>query len=514
MAVLSAVLSVVGADGEPERPLTEGILLKDPGAAAATAATLTSPGAVNASGAVNAPGAVNAHGAEQSSTVATLCRVSLHMERAVLALRPAASAASRAALARFGQAAESAAAELFAAAASLRALASCLAVAPTLVSLDGSPEPSPADATALLEQLMKLDDARRSALATTLKSAPAAEDAHEDASAAIQLRDALVRCLGALLADRSRQVSPVAMRGHAVWVLPLLEEAMKAAVAASSKAAALDTETALDGLLDRAALACGCVGCLHSLSVVLAPENESARTERLLQLLLAWLLADGVRGVGRYGMQRPLLVVLHAIRALPARLLPTAAVLAPLGALAGAPHPAVRAHVAALIGRLPNSNDSLPTVTISATPARSKGAAPLEHVCTEADDETMSEAELRAVFSAPLLRLMHPSPAPRTAPSESGGAAPAVPTTVPTMAPTTAPTMAPTTAPTLPDGSSLLIAWAIALELRTKYEPAARAKLAAHWKHVWLQGQLDLMLDSLLEALPLSAEQVMASDGL
>jgi hypothetical protein len=135
-------------------------------------------------------------------------------------------------------------------------------------------------------------------------------------------------------------------------------------------------------------------------------------------------------------------------------------------------------------------------------------------VCTEADDETMSEAELRAVFSAPLLRLMHPSPAPRTAPSESGGAAPAVPTTVPTMAPTTAPTMAPTTAPTLPDGSSLLIAWAIALELRTKYEPAARAKLAAHWKHVWLQGQLDLMLDSLLEALPLSAEQVMASDGL
>jgi hypothetical protein len=118
----------------------------------------------------------------------------------------------------------------------------------------------------------------------------------------------------------------------------------------------------------------------------------------------------------------------------------------------------------------------------------------------------MSEAELRAVFSAPLLRLMHPSPAPRTAPSESGGGAPAVPTT--------APTMAPTTAPTLPDGSSLLIAWAIALELRTKYEPAARAKLAAHWKHVWLQGQLDLMLDSLLEALPLSAEQVMASDGL
>jgi len=53
-----------------------------------------------------------------------------------------------------------------------------------------------------------------------------------------------------------------------------------------------------------------------------------------------------------------------------------------------------------------------------------------------------------------------------------------------------------------------------ALELRTKYEPAARAKLAAHWKHVWLQGQLDLMLDSLLEALPLSAEQVLASDGL
>jgi hypothetical protein len=45
-------------------------------------------------------------------------------------------------------------------------------------------------------------------------------------------------------------------------------------------------------------------------------------------------------------------------------------------------------------------------------------------------------------------------------------------------------------------------------------EPAARAKLAAHWKHVWLHGQLDLMLDSLLEALPLSAEQVMTSDGL
>ena len=478
-------------------------MLKDPSAAAATAATMTT---TTSPGAVNAHGAVNTHGAEQSSTVATLCRVSLHMERTVLALRPAASAASRAALARLGQAAGSAAAELLAAAASLRALASCLAVAPTQLpnlALNGSPEPSLADATALLEQLMKLDDARRSALATTLTGAPAHEDAHEDASAAIQLRDALVLCAGALLADRSRQVSPVVMRGHAVWLLPLVEEAMKAAVAASSKAAATDTETALDGLLDRAAMACGCVGCLHSLGLVLAPENESVRTERLQQLLLAWLLADGVRGVGRYGMQRPLLIVLHAIRALPARLLPTAAVLAPLGALAGAPHPAVRAHVAALIGRIPNGNESLPTVTTSTAPARpkGKGGAPIAHVCTEADDdETMSEAELHAVFSAPLLRLMHPSPAPTTAPCESDGGAPMVPTT------------APTTAPTLPDDSALLTAWAIALELRTKYEPAARAKLAAHWKRVWLQGHLDLMLDSLLRARPLSAEQVMASD--
>ena len=381
--------------------------------------------------------------------------------RQVMALRPTASAAARAALSRFGQAGDGGdeASELAAAARAVGMLCELLPLSARGLT--------PEECDTLLEQCMRLDDMRRSA-------------APPSAAAAAALRAALCRLLGAILVSsgsRAGVVESELVFKHGAWLLPLLEESLKAAAATSaSPPAEASTSDALHG--DEPSVR-ACVTVLLSMhaqtgsAATLSTEPDdtaaadsaaaamAARIERLLQLVLTWLLAHAVSRASRLGSQRTLCMALQAATVLPPSVLPTGSAVAPIGALVCSPHPAVRARALALIGRLPPGNASLP---------RSTGGSSAE----VDEDSALSEGVMQAVFSAPLLAAMH------------GGADNDV------------------------SPSVRFCAWAAALELHARHEPAARRALASHWKHDLMQegSSVGALLHTLLDTLPLSAPAV------
>ena len=159
--------------------------------------------------AVSSGATVGGAGGAAGGGTDTLSKLAAEAKQAILAMRPAASAASRAALARLGQAqsAEDDAREFATAATGLQALAA-------LLPLAAAPLPA-ADTAALMDQCMKIDDARQNA-----------KDGH---GAVASLRGALCEALGSLV-----QTSDGGVRGqlveHAAWMLALMEAHLRAAV--------------------------------------------------------------------------------------------------------------------------------------------------------------------------------------------------------------------------------------------------------------------------------------------
>lgn len=189
----------------------------------------------------------------------------------------------------------------------------------------------------------------------------------------------------------------------------------------------------------------GCLACLHGLGATAATqESDEQPPSRLLQLVMQWLLADGSACARRHAAQRTMLLALRALRALPAELLPATSSLAPLGGLLVSRAPAVRLEVTVLLARMPFGEKA----ALPATPERGASDVLPGHV-------------LSTAFTPPLLGVMT---------SED-------------------------------DVGARLLAWAAALGLYERLEPAAQARLSAHWK----QRQLPELLTTLLPLLPLDA---------
>ena len=392
---------------------------------------------------------------------------------AVRKLRPAASAASRAALARLGQSGgtDDESAELAKAARALTTLADLLPLAQGGLAFDGLHQ--------LLEQCMKLDDARRSSTSNS--------------EAGALLRDALCEAIGPLLAASVAKVrsgsaedggaGPAPLLKHFSWLLPLIEDTMQKAAASPSSSSDASSRPGVAAVR-------GCVGALTAVRELMVQTEDApvgqregaaaeagamaARAERMVQLVVSWLVGCAPRLSGRLGAQATLLAALQAASALSADALPAVNAVAPLGVLVGAHDARVRLHALSLFGRLPEGNASI----VPSPPAKggtSKDAG-------DSAEDTLSDAELNGVFSAPLLASM------RTLASTAASGGPEDDDA------------------TTAGADECFGAWAVALEVHARYEPAARGRIANHWKHDLLKdgSSLDALLRALVNALPLS----------
>lgn len=127
----------------------------------------------------------------------------------------------------------------------------------------------------------------------------------------------------------------------------------------------------------------------------------------------------------------------------------------------------------AILSRIPRANASIPAVG-----ARSSEPPP----AGDTDDEMLQEAQLEAIFSLPLLETMRMLCDPHEQQSST---------------------------------SACFCAWAVALELHGHFEPAARARISAHWKHELLKpgSSIDALLHALLDALPLASSSAPSSQS-
>ena len=385
----------------------------------------------------------------------------------VMSLRPTASAAARAALARFGGGVgggDDEATQLGGFARSTRVLSELLPLSHASMTST--------DCDALIEQLMKMDDARRSPTAPVVASTAAG-------AALCELLGALVVASGA----RAGVVAAELVFTHGQWTLPLIEEAIKGCAAASSSTppSTVGTGAAAGSAAEEEPVVRAAIITLLAMraqvgapSAAAPPVDDLAaaataaiapRLERLLQLVTTWLLSHGVTRATRRGSQRTLCMALQAALLVPPSSLPTGTAVAPIGGLACAPHPAVRARALALIGRLPADNASIPPRATSAGPANAGRGA---EVVGADEEEALSDAQLEGIFSPALLAAMA-------------------------------------------DGTSSAAvrfgAWGAALELHARLEPAAQRVLANHWMRELLQESSSVsgVLQALLESLPLTA---------
>jgi hypothetical protein len=279
--------------------------------------------------------------------------------RGVLDMRPQQAAAARAAMSRSRQQPTAAAeagcdGEQRRAAMQLEILAELLPVA------------SAADAPSaqLLEQLQELG---RTASTSASRHGAARAQQH-----------ALLHALGALLSRLDGAELPLLLR-HARWIQGLLEAELR------------DAMTDADAARERWGIVRNCHRCLACLCRLAEPWVQQAassepgadaqavaelvlaaveRDERLMQLLLRWLVADAGACARQLSMQHMLVGVLTTLHALPPALLPAPPALAPLVALFEATAAPVRYHAFLVFSDLPP-----PAATATAAPTDTHSAA-------------------------------------------------------------------------------------------------------------------------------------------
>ena len=376
-----------------------------------------------------------------------LARLATLAVKEVMAMRPAQAAAARAAMKRLGGGGggeDDAAAEEAEVARKVAMLGLML---PALPQAELQP-------AATLEQLQKV--------ASTLGGGDGLPP----------LLEALVEALGALLVRRGGWVLNDEALGHARWVAPLVEQALRAVaagtVAATEAAAAESTKTVR-----------GALGVL----AVLSPTDAAA--PRLRRLVVSWLLVHGATLASRIGAQHTLLRALAAAAALPAEELPASC--GGLAPLLAAKSPAVRCHAMLLICRAAGAAAGAGAGGSSSGggAAGASGASGGCGACAgsssssdEKGEDAIPEAELAEILPAGLLRLLGGS--------GSGSASGEEP----------------------PDEGARFLAWGAVLRLYSAMPPPLQGRLAAHWK----LSQLPALLTTLVSgALPLNADPAAAA---
>ena len=304
-----------------------------------------------------------------------------------------------AALARLGQSGgtDDESAELAKAARALTTLADLLPLAQGGLAFDSLHQ--------LLEQCMKLDDARRSSTSNS--------------EAGALLRDALCEAIGPLLAASDAKyrsgsaedggAGPAPLLKHFSWLLPLIEDTMQKAAASPSSSSDASSRPGVAAVR-------GCVGALTAVRELMVQTEDApvgqregaaaeagamaARAERMVQLVVSWLVGCAPRLSGRLGAQATLLAALQAASALSADALP-AVTPSPLSA-AWAPTCTRALHALSLFGR----PEGMPVVPSPQERRTSKDAG-------DSAEDTLSDAEPNGAFSAPLLPRCAPSRPPR-----------------------------------------------------------------------------------------------------
>ena len=369
-----------------------------------------------------------------------LARLAILAAKDVMAMRPAQAAAARAAMKRLGGGGggeDDAAAEEAEVARKVAMLGLML---PALPQAELQP-------AATLEQLQKV--------ASTLGGGDGLPP----------LLEALVSALGALLVRRGGWVLNDEALGHARWVAPLVEQALRAVAAgtvATTEAAAAESTTTVRGAL----------GVL----AVISPTDAAA--PRLRRLVVSWLMVHGVTLASRIGAQRTLLRALAAAAELPAEELPASC--GGLAPLLAAKSPAVRCHAMLLICRAAGAAAGAAGSSSGGGAAGVSGASSGCGACAgsssgeEKGEDAISEAELAQILPVGLLRLL------------GGGGDGEEP----------------------PDEGSRFLAWGAVLRLYSAMPPPLQGRLAAHWK----LSQLPALLTTLVSgALPLNADPAAAT---